>query len=77
MVKGEVFIFGSNGCLLDMVPAIFGRICIGPIQTGSFTNGDREDYRIMSQNLPQSVVSQENIIVKYVQAKYFGMILAF
>jgi len=39
--------FGSNGCLAQKAAgATFGRIRIGPIQMGSFTNGIKEDYRI-------------------------------
>ncbi len=38
--------FGSNGCLIQRAAATFGRIRTGPIQTGSFTNGIKEDYRI-------------------------------
>jgi hypothetical protein len=38
--------FGSNGCLVQKAAATFGRLRIGPIQMGSFTNGIKEDYRI-------------------------------
>jgi hypothetical protein len=47
MVKEERSMFGSNGCLVQKAgAATFGRIRIGPIQMGSFTNGIKEDYRI-------------------------------
>lgn len=38
-------IFGSIGWIPDMAADMSGRICSGPIQTGSFINGGREDYR--------------------------------
>jgi hypothetical protein len=40
-----VSIFGSIGWIPDMAAAMSGRMCSGPIQTGSFINGDRQDYR--------------------------------
>ena len=49
-------IFGSNGCLRDITTAILGRICSGPIQTESFTNGDKEDYEnAMGSHLHMSI----------------------
>lgn len=39
-------IFGSIGWIPDMAAAMSGRMCSGPIQTGSFINRDRQDYRI-------------------------------
>ena len=51
MGKEGVFTFGSNGYLLDMAPAMFGRTGSGPTQTESFTNGDRADCRIGSVSI--------------------------
>src|SRR3990172_207340 len=48
MVREERSMFGSNGCLIRKAAATFGRIRIGPIQMGSFTNGGKEDHRIDS-----------------------------
>jgi hypothetical protein len=45
MVGAGVSIFGSIGWIPDMAAAMSGRMCSGPIQTGSFINGDRQDYR--------------------------------
>jgi hypothetical protein len=46
MVKEEWSMFGSNGCPVQKAAVTFGRIRIGPIQMGSYTNGIKEDYRI-------------------------------
>jgi hypothetical protein len=45
MGEAGVSMSGSNGCLRDGTTATLGRICSGPIQTGSFINGNEEDDR--------------------------------
>ena len=45
MVKGEASIFGNSGLIEVMACAMFGGLCTGLIQKGSFINGDRQDYR--------------------------------
>ena len=43
MARAGVSISGSNGFLRDITTAILERMNSGPIQTGSFINGDKED----------------------------------
>ena len=45
MGVAERSISGSIGWIPDMAAAMSGRICFGPIQTGSFINGDKRELR--------------------------------
>ena len=46
MVGAGVSIFGIFGIIMDMASGDLSKLCSGPIQTGSFINGAREDWRI-------------------------------